>query len=79
MQPNVIVQGGMVMSLRVVVSIAASFVIAIACIAIVSTNAFAAPAGMNRLHHHHTHHHGTVHHSGQVRHPRTPPATTMQR
>jgi hypothetical protein len=69
------------MSLRIIVSIAASFVVGIACIAIVSTNAFAAtaPAGMKRLHHNHTHHHGTVHHSGQVRHPRTPPATTMQR
>jgi hypothetical protein len=55
-----------VMSLRTVVSIAA-LVIGIACIAIISTDAFARPAGMTRLHHHHHHHH-TVHHSGMVRH-----------
>jgi hypothetical protein len=71
----------MVMSLRIIVSIAASFVIGIAFVAIVSTDAFAAgrPAGTTRLHHNHHHHHGTVHHSGQVRLPKTPPATTTQR
>jgi hypothetical protein len=71
----------MVMSLRIIVSIAASFVIGIAFIAIVSTDAFAAtaPAGTKRLHNNPSRHHGTIHHSGQVRHPRTPPATTMQR
>ena len=57
------------MSLRTIASIAGSVIIAIACNATVSTDAFAAPAGMNRLHHHHHHHHGhTVHQSGQVRH-----------
>jgi hypothetical protein len=67
------------MSLRIIVSIAASVVIAIAFIGIFSTETSArAPSGTTRLHHHHTHHHGTVHHSGQVRHPKTPPATTMQ-
>jgi hypothetical protein len=54
------------MSLRTIVSIAASVIIGIAFIATVSTDAFARPAGMTRLHHHHHHH--TVHHSGAVRH-----------
>ncbi len=68
------------MSLRIIVSIAASVVIAIAFIAIVSTDAFAvAPAGTKRINPHHVHHGNRVHHSGQVRHPRTPPATKTQR
>jgi hypothetical protein len=58
----------LVMSLRTIASIAGSVIIAIACTTTVSIDAFAAPAGMNRLHHHHHHHHGnTVHPSGQVR------------
>lgn len=59
------------MSLRTIASIAGSVIIAIACTTTVSIDAFAAPAGMTRLHHHHHHHHhhhgNTVHHSGQVR------------
>jgi hypothetical protein len=56
------------MSPRTFGSIAALFVIGMACIATVSTPAFArAPAGTTRLHHHHHHHRG-VHHSGQVQH-----------
>ena len=57
----------LVMSLRTIVLIAASLIIGIACIATVSTDAFARSTGMTRLNHHHHHHH-TVHHSGQVRH-----------
>ena len=56
------------MSLRTIVSIAASVIIGIACIATVSTDTFARPAGLTRLDHSRVHHH-TVHHSGQVRHP----------
>jgi hypothetical protein len=66
------------MSLRTIVSIAASVIIAIACTATVSTDAFAAPAGMTRLHHHHHHHGNTVHRSGQVRHGPTGNAGASQ-
>jgi|GEM_PF-6442543 len=55
----------LVMSLRIIVSIAALLILGMAS---VPTDAFArAPAGTTRLHHHHHHHH-TVHHSGAVRH-----------
>jgi hypothetical protein len=56
------------MSLRTIVLMAASVIVGIACIATVSTETFARPAGLTRLNHGHHHHH-TVHHSGQVRHP----------
>lgn len=55
------------MSLRIIFFLAASVIIGIACIATVSTETFARPAGLTRLDHSH-HHHPTVHHSGQVRH-----------
>jgi hypothetical protein len=53
------------MSLRAIVLIAASVIVGIACIATVSTETFARPAGLTRLDHS-RHHHHTVHHSGQV-------------
>jgi hypothetical protein len=54
------------MSLRTIVLTAASVIIGIACIAAVSTEAFARhPAGLTRLDHS-RHHHRGVHHSGQV-------------
>ena len=55
------------MSLRTIVSIAASVIIGIACIATVSTNTFARDAGMTRLNHNPTHHH-TINH-GRAAHP----------
>jgi hypothetical protein len=54
------------MSLRTIVSIAASVIIGIACTATVSTDAFARSADMTRLHHHHVHR-NTVPHGGHVR------------
>lgn len=56
------------MSFRTIVSIAASVMIGIACVATVSTDTFAksVPAGTTRLEHKHHYHH-TVHHSGAVR------------
>jgi hypothetical protein len=67
----------LVMSLRIIVSIAASFIIGIAFIATFSTDALAkAPAGLTRINPHHVHHGNTVHRSGQVRTPRTPAGTT---
>ena len=63
------------MSLRTTVLIAASFIIGIASIATVSTDAFAvAPAGTKRINPHHVHHGNKVHHSGQAH--RNMPATT---
>jgi hypothetical protein len=59
--------GRLIMSLRIIFFLAASVIIGIACIATVSTETFARPAGLTRLDHSH-HHHPTVHHSGQVRH-----------
>ena len=57
------------MSLRTIVLSAASIIIGIACIATVSTETFARPAGLTRLDHSRYYHHRyTVHHSGQVRH-----------
>ena len=54
------------MSLRTIVLMAASVIIGIACIAIVSTETFArSPSGLKRLDHS-RHHHRGVHHSGQV-------------
>ena len=53
------------MSLRTIALIAASVIIGIACIATVSTDTFARPAGLTRLDYS-RHHHHTVHHSGQV-------------
>jgi hypothetical protein len=55
------------MSLRTIVSIAASVIIGIACIATVSTGTFARDAGMTRLNHNRTHHH-TINH-GRAAHP----------
>ena len=55
------------MSLRTIVSIAASVIIGIACIATVSTDTFARDAGMTRLNHSRTHHH-TINH-GRAAHP----------
>jgi len=67
----------LVMSLRIIVSIAASIIIGVACIAIISTDSFAkAPAGLTRINPHHVHHGNAVHRSGQVRTPRTPAGTT---
>jgi hypothetical protein len=67
----------LVVSLRIIVSIAASIIVGIACIAIISTDALAkAAAGLTRINPNHVHHGSTVHRSGQVRHPRTPAATT---
>jgi hypothetical protein len=57
----------LVMSLRTIVSIAASVIIGIACIATVSTDTFARDAGMTRLNHSRTHHH-TMNH-GRAAHP----------
>jgi hypothetical protein len=57
----------LVMSLRTIVSIAASVIIGIACIATVSTDTFARDAGMTRLNHSRTHHH-TMNH-GRSAHP----------
>jgi hypothetical protein len=58
------------MSFRTIVSIAASVIIGIACIATVSTDAFAtAPHHMTHLHGHG--HHGTVHSGRAVNHPST--------
>jgi len=57
------------MSLRAIVLSAASVIIGIACIAVVSTETFARPAGLNRLDHS-RHHHRGVHHSGHVQVPR---------
>jgi len=63
------------MSLRTIVSIAASFIIGIAFIATFSTDALAkAPAGTTRINPHHVHHGNKVHHSGQAH--RNMPATT---
>jgi len=53
------------MSLRTIVLSAASIIIGIACIATVSTETFARPAGLTRLDHS-RHHHRGIHHSGQV-------------
>jgi hypothetical protein len=62
-------QGGLIMSFRAIVLIAASALIAIASVAAFSTQSFArAPAGTTRLHHHH--HHRGVHHSGHVQVPK---------
>lgn len=58
------------MSLRTIVSIAASIIIGIACTAAVSTDAFATPHHMNHLDHKKTHHH-TVHSGRAVNHPST--------
>ena len=58
------------MSLRTIVSIAASVVIGIACTATVSTGAFARSADMTRLHHSKSHH-TTVHSGRAVNHPST--------
>jgi hypothetical protein len=63
-------QGGLIMSFRAIVLIAASALIAIASVAAFSTQSFArTPAGTTRLHHHHHHHRG-VHHSGHVQVPK---------
>jgi hypothetical protein len=55
------------MSLRTIVLIAASLIIAVACVATVSTDTFARDAQMNRLHHKGTHHHSVNH--GRSAHP----------
>jgi len=55
------------MSVRVIVLIAASFVIAVACIATGSTQSFARDAQMMRLHHKGGHHHPINH--GRSAHP----------
>jgi hypothetical protein len=62
------------MSLRAIVLSAASVIIGIACIAVISTETFARPAGMTRLDHS-RHHHRGVHHSGQVQPHRGSTAT----
>jgi len=64
------------MSLRTIVSIAASFIIAIAFIATFSSDALAkTPAGTTRINPHHVHHGNRVHHSGQT-HRNMPAATS---
>jgi hypothetical protein len=57
----------LVMSLRTIVSTAASVIIGIACISTVSTDTFARDAGMTRLNHNRVHHH-TINH-GRAAHP----------
>jgi hypothetical protein len=62
----------MVMSLRTIVLIAASLIIAVACLATGSTGTFARDAQMNRLHHkgtHHTVNHGRSAHPGSMAKP----------
>lgn len=56
------------MSLRIIVTIAISAIVGIACTATFSTDAFARSADMTRLHHGKTHH-KTVHSGRAVNHP----------
>ena len=68
--------GGIDMSLRTVVSIAASVVIGIAYIGTFSADAATAPAGTKRINPHHVHHGSKVHHSGQAHRNMPAPAGT---
>ena len=61
------------MSLRIIVSIAASLTIAVACLVAGSTGTFARDAQMDRLHHkggtHHSVNHGRSAHPGSMAKP----------
>jgi hypothetical protein len=67
------------MSLRTIVSIAASVVLVIAYIGTFTADAATAPAGTKRTNPHHVHHGSKIHHSGQAHRnmPATSPAGTM--